>query len=212
MMKARTVVIVSLFFLVLVVPMVTIVPNVYANPGANDGLGYISNVEGTSQDGNGMWIVVPSSTYWVVLSQMEFDHADISVHGSYTDGTPWVISFPNLAATGTSTPGWYYRFKVAIPANAGCTIVIHYYKSDSDGSGNPDLGQRHAADAPAAVWDPTVRDHGQGIGHLKTYYVGGGPVPCQVFSTPEFPLSTAAITSLGLIGALVIRRRQSKRA
>jgi len=210
--------------LILLAPLMTIfMQRAVASPDPTVGLGYIfdfdpspysydiTTVDGI-KDAQGNFKVNQGVTYLVTLREVEFDHANISVHGKNMDGTPWSITIGyDIAASGVDpSNGWYYWFTVTIPDTAGCTGTIHYEKGSSDTSGNPN-GETHvAAEEPAAIWDPMVNNHGQYAGHFKVYYLNGEPVPCVAPGVPEFPFVSAVATSLGLIGTLLIRRRQKK--
>jgi len=203
----------GILILFLLTPLMTmIVQRAIADPSPTVGLGVLT-VLGTTQDAQGNWIVNPGVTYTMNITEVEFNHADISVHGKYTNGFDWSIVIGiDIAATGTMANGrgWFYVFSVTIPGEAGCTGTVHYRKGASDTSGNPD-GEIHvAAEKPATEWDPTVNEHHQVAGHFKLYYLGGGEIPCVAPGVPEFPFVSAVVTSLGLIGALLIRRRQNK--
>lgn len=204
----RKLLLIGILAVVLLTPL--LVQTVFSNPDV--GLGYISAFVPATQDKNGMWNVSQGGTYTVTLKEVEFDHADISVHGSYTDGTKWeIVIGTDIAATGAMHPrGWYYTFTVNLPSGAGCTGTIHYRKGASDGSGNPNGMTHVAAEEAAGVWDPTVHYHKQKAGHFKFYYADGTPIPCQEMGVPEFPFATAVVTSLGLAGAFLVRRRTKK--
>lgn len=217
----------GLVVLVLFAPLMTIIiQRAIASPDPDPmvGLGYIFDVDSTmtydlivqgSQDGTGKWIVNPGVTYLVTLREVEYNYASISVHGSYTDASKWeIIIGTDIAASGTELRGtdstWYYWFTVTIPSGAGCTITIHYKQGPSDTSGNPNSETHVAAETRAASWVPGTSDPTQYAGKLKNYYPTGGAVPCVAPGVPEFPFVSAVVTSLGLIGALLIRRRQKK--
>lgn len=216
----------GILVLVLFAPLMTItMQRALAEPDPTVGLGYIfdfdpspysydiATVDGI-KDPQGSFKVNQGVSYLVTLREVEFNHADISVHGSYMDGTKWeIVIGTDIPADGTDpSNGWYYWFTVTIPdtPGAGCTGTVHYRKGASDTSGNPNDETHVAAEEPAAVWDPMVNDHHQKAGHFKVYYPGGDAVPCVEVGVPEFPFASAVAISLGLIGALLIRRRQKK--
>ncbi len=214
----------GLVVFVLFAPLMTIATQrAFADPHPTVGLGYIFDFDHTpyeydldvdgSQDAQKNWVVSGGVTYLVTLREVEFDHANISVHGKYQDGTKWeIVIGTDIANDGSevSGRGWYYWFSVVIPSSAGCTGTVHYRKGPSDASGNPNGETHNAAEEPADVWDPTVQNHFQKTGHFKLYYTDGKPVPCEALGVPEFPFASAVATSIGLIGALLIKRRQKK--
>lgn len=212
------------FVLVLSAPLMTIImQRAFASPDPQVGLGYIFDVDPLpapydfivqgSQDPTGKWIVNPGVTYVITLREVEYNYARISIHGSYTDGSEWTIvrglDIPNDGAD-PSGRGWVYYFDVTIPDNAGCTITIHYEQGPSDTSGNPNSETHVAAQTAASSWVPGTSVPDQFAGKLKNYYPGGGAIPCEAAGVPEFPFMSAVATSLGLIGALLVRRRQKK--
>lgn len=158
-------------------------------PGVLADVYYSGTTNSVPWDGN-MWVVVQGGSYQAHLTDIEYTgKTDVFIKGKYTDGTSWIITLEDQIISG----GEIITDPFTIFSTAGCTITVAYSH------------EGHMARDPSPP--PTVA-------HMKTYYDDeepfDNPVPCEKFGIPEFPFTSAVAISLGLIGALFVRRRQKK--
>lgn len=184
--------------LVILIPLTLTAQVAFSNPGIAPGvLAHVYYSDGTEvpyvePGGDGRrWIVVPGESYYVNITNVELPDGSINItvwiKGKTTSGIGWTIELTGQSVSG----GEIITDVFQIPENAGCTIVVAYWR----------IG--HLAQ--------DVRQPGT-PGHMKTYYDDeppfDNPVPCEAAGVPEFTLGSSIVVLLGLLAAYVVRRRQ----
>jgi len=141
-------------------------------------------------DSNGMFIVNPGGSYYVILTNIVGlpSKIDVWIAGHHQNGDSWQIHVDAFKLEGEVE---YKSDCFAIPQTAGCTITVHYYE----------LGIVAAAESGPSQ-----------VGHMKNYYPGSAlEVPCTGVSIPEIPLGPEVLSALGLLAISVITRKRSKK-
>lgn len=168
----------------------------FSNPGIAPGvLAHVYYPDGTEvpiivPGGDGLrWIVVPGGSYKVNITNVELADGTITVYikGTTNNGDSWIIKLENQVVSG----GEIISDVFEIPSDAGCTIVVAYWKPG------------HLAQDPIHAGTPA---------HMKTYYDDeepfDNPIPCEAPGVPELTLGSAIAVSLGLLAAYAVRRRK----
>jgi len=190
---------VGILMLAMLVPLLTLSAQVaFAEPDIAPGeLTHVYKSGGilapsTVPGGDGLrWIVVPGQSYYVHLTGVELSDGTTTVwiKGTTNTGVAWTIKLEDQVVSGGEITTDLFQ----IPSNAGCTIVVAYWKAG------------HLAHDPIKPEMP---------GHMKTYYDDeepyDNPIPCEPVGAPEFPFASAMVVSLGLLAMLAVRRRQKR--
>jgi len=192
MITVKKLLLIGVLTSVMLIPLMVQVAHAGIAPGVLAHVYYSDGTEVPYVDPGGdgrRWVVVPGGSYKVNITNVELADGTTTVwiKGTTSTGASWKIELTNQIVSG----GEIITDVFQIPENAGCTIVVAYWR----------IG--HLAQ--------DVRQPGT-PGHMKTYYDDeppfDNPVPCEAAGVPEFTLGSSIVVLLGLLAAYVVRRRQ----